>query len=301
MCVCPFLAFWISRAQRWSRLWQSAAAPLFALRHTRMCTHTYKYDWHTITCLLNLKGWFYLALNSVLTCPNVGTSIKAETNTSPVKLFECAMEVTGLTTHALCISLHTSFFFPFVCFVSGILCYWHVSAWIILKLCFSFFAWNYWQTDIKTCSWERQQLALLWVQGGTVKPALTQPWDLRNIPEHLMWALRWPLESISKQACKHPGCVRIYIPSYFVYFTCLFPYVCLTREQVAGILITVKRSWYLHVDFAPFVCTIITRCVGNKKKIHNEMLTFHKILLLFFVQIRLLFKILVYFRGYSHI
>lgn len=36
-----------------------------------------------------------------------------------------------------------------------------------------------------------------WVQGGTVKPALTQPWGLRDVPEHLIWAVCWPLESFT--------------------------------------------------------------------------------------------------------
>lgn len=149
VCVCPFLAFWISRAQWCPRLWQSAVAPLLPWNwRTSVCahsTHAYKYDWHTITCSLNLKGWFYLALSNVVSCPNVGTSIKAEytSNTSKIPSeIECAMEVTRLTTHALCISLHISF----VLLWAFCLAYHAIYMFLLRSYvnCAFLFAWNCW-------------------------------------------------------------------------------------------------------------------------------------------------------------
>lgn len=43
------------------------------IKARRVCahnTHTYRYDWHTITYSLNLKSWFYSALNSVVSSPH---------------------------------------------------------------------------------------------------------------------------------------------------------------------------------------------------------------------------------------
>lgn len=138
----------------------------------------------------------------------------------------------------------------FECFLSSVPHYLHVSDLILFLNAFVLPGTVVWRTD-----WHKTRLrkattcltSSLWVQGGTVKPALTQPWGLRDVPGHLIWALRWLLESLWFSLCLstqvvNPQVVLEYIlPVIFcLSHLCFFDYVCLKDEQVADILITYK-------------------------------------------------------------
>lgn len=89
-------------------------------------------------------------------------------------------------------------------------------------------AWCCWFSAFRHVAWIEAAACLTnspMVQGGTVKPALTQPWGLRGKPEHLIWVAWWPVGLVflclPKQACKHPGVLE-----YTVYFFFLLYCVC---------------------------------------------------------------------------
>lgn len=137
--------------------------------------------------------------------------------------------------------------------------------------------------------WLREAAACLtnnpWVLGGTVKPALTQPWGLRDVPEHLIWAVWWPLESFTNRLVNTRGVLE-YIPSYFVYVT----YVCslifaskmnmllvysTNYSQALLILFPIRFTSRFATILAP-LCALLKPDVCGEKKIPNDMLTFHK-------------------------
>ena len=137
-CVCVrFLAFF-SNQQRWPRLWQSAAAPPSPWnRGTSMCVLTHKkHNWHTITCSPNRRGRFYLALNSVVSCPTRLDSDPSRHQNTRKNAQWNSLNVPWRWLgwpHMLYASLYMHH-------LSSSPCSLHVSALIVLKSCFFFFS-----------------------------------------------------------------------------------------------------------------------------------------------------------------
>lgn len=98
-----------------------------------------------------------------------------------------------------------------------------------------------------------------------MKPALTQPWGLTDVPEHLIWAFWWPMEPFPPppKACEHPGVLENIIPScVFVRFTYLsWLNVSLKNEQVAHVITTSAQAL---LRFSPSlrVTRRSTTCLG---------------------------------------
>lgn len=117
-----------------------------------------------------------------------------------------------------------------------------------------------------------------------MKPALTQPWGLTDVPEHLIWAFGGRWNPFPRRLVSTRVCWRILFPVVFVRFTYLsWLNVCLKNEQVANVVTRSSQAllrfffhWELHVDLQSVWVPLV------------KMLTFHDIFsfLIFFHQVQ---------------
>lgn len=227
VCVCPsFVGLVVSQTL--------AVCNSTALLWNQAFTHKKKNDWHTINCALNPQGWMYLALCSVVFCPNGSTSPKSE---NTFKLMLNSLNVTQRSTkYALCIFLHRSF-------VS-------LGSYFFLFLSESV-------DNGKNSRRVAESGGSLPYCDASLNTALGFRETYLNTWSVLFWGVLFT-----------PGCVPFF--SYFaLFYFFLFTYICLA-EKVAGIRILTKysstseRIWTLTSGciytlvcalFAPFMCT----------------------------------------------
>lgn len=151
LCACVYVYLFSVLNQRGSvvsRTLAVSSSTAFCLAveaHVFVCTaltHTNTTDIQSLVPSI-LRTGFILALNSVGSCPNVWTSIKAKYSSTTRKMpSEIAWMCHGgdWADHICSMHFLTYIICPFVRPLSGAPCYLHVS---LLSLCF-FYAWNCW-------------------------------------------------------------------------------------------------------------------------------------------------------------